>query len=135
MRFNFTEHKLQISLAGPGATKRAFLYFMGHNSTVADEIVGKYSKPSAGTYVGASVFGNRSVSVFGSRRTCNDYVIRTAIAGSRKMGAWRAMNITNYQGVNKQPSGKSCIMSLHEHYSNLYLKETELLQEIHRRRW
>jgi hypothetical protein len=118
---------------GPGATKRAFLNFMGVNSTNLDNIARKYSKPGPGHYVGVG-FGNHSVTVFCDKKMNQEYVIRTAVSGRRKMQGWKEMNITNYQGVSRQSNGKTCFKALHEHYSALAEAETEVLQEVYRRR-
>ncbi|CAB9515463.1 glycosyltransferase [Seminavis robusta] len=123
-------------ISGPGAMKRAFLNFMGLNGTNLDLVAGKYSKPSPGHYEGVG-FGNHSVTVFAHRRNNNDYVIRSAISGHRKMQGWRQMNITNYQAMNKQPNGKSCARLLHEkYYSHAASFDGEIMQEVYRRqRW
>ena len=121
--------------SGPGATKRAFLNFMGLNSTNIDDIAAKYSKPGPGHYLGVG-FGNHSVTVFCNRRQNQEYVIRTAVSGYNKMQGWKQMNITNYQGANKDPTGKTCVRLLHEHYSAQAEAESDILKQAYRRqRW
>ena len=120
---------------GPGATKRAFINFMGLDSSNLDELAAKYSKPGPGHYVGVG-FGNHSVTVACGRSQSNEYVIRTAVSGWRKTRGWSEMNITNYQAVGKEPNGKTCFKRLHEHYSAQAEAKTEVLQQAYRRqRW
>lgn len=116
---------------GPGTTKRSFLSFMGYVSG-NDEDYDKYAKPSEGHYVGV-VDGNRSVDVVGTRQTGGMWLKRSAIGGAAKKHGWKAMNITNYHEVNKEKSGRSCVMKLFDKYQQP--TEVEVLQELHRRRW
>lgn len=95
--------------------KRAFLNFMGLNGTNLDLVAGKYSKPPKGHYEGVG-FGNHSVSVVASRHENGAYVIRSAVAGRKKMQGWTRMNITNYQATNKEASGKTCHRLLYDNY-------------------
>lgn len=109
-------------VTGPGVTKRAFLHFMGINISNGNEIGGKYSRPNAGHYIGT--FGNnRSVTVVGSGRTCQEYVVRGAIRGIQKTEGWQQMNITEYQGGPKQPNGKTCFRAIQEYYMSQGLLE------------
>ena len=114
-----------------GATKRAFLAFMGIDSRSKEHDVNFYSKPPAGIYTGM-VHGNRTVTVEGSRSTSGQWVARSAIGGGVKRDGFQKMNITNYQAVNKQPSGKSCIMQLHDFYAQ---QQHDPIQILRRRRW
>ena len=100
---------------GPGATKRAFLRFMGvtKNSDMAD--VAKYSKPSAGLYQGVAT-PDWTVNVEGSRQTGNWWLLRSAVSGPAKAEGWKQMNMTHYQAL-KRPTGKSCLTRLHEKYN------------------
>ena len=118
---------------GSGATKRAFLYFMGVNSRPKEEDINLYSKPPKGTYHGITK-GNRTVTVEGSRRTSGKWVGRSAIKGDVKKDGWNKMNITHYQTVKKKPSNKSCFMQLHDLY-NPRVKEREMLETLRHRRW
>ena len=116
---------------GPGSTKRAFLRFMGGTSKSPDAFNNKYGYPEAGTYVGK--FGkDRSVTVVGSRRTGNNWVFRSAL-GRQKGKAWELMNITDYQQVNKQRSGLTCLMKLHEWHAEQRQKFVD--EQLHRWRW
>jgi len=107
---------------------------MGMDSTSNQKDIDFYSKPPAGTYhsLDNKLHGNRTVTVVGSRRTNNQWVQRSAIGGDAKREGWQRMNITSYQGLNKKPSGKSCLVQLHNHY---WEQERDIQETLYRRRW
>ena len=115
-------------VTGPGATKRAFLKFMAHDGS--PEMYKKYAKPKAGHYVGA-VDGNRSVDVYGTTSTNNDWCVRSAIHGRNKVQGFKAMNISGYQQLNKVENNQTCVMKLFDKY----VTQQQVLEELHRRRW
>lgn len=110
---------------GPGATKRAFLRFMNINSWSSDEDKARYSKPVKGVYRGVAT-PDWTVTVEGSRSTGHLWLQRDALGGPTKVEGWKLMNITNYQDLNKAPTGKSCQTLLYEKYKpgNAYSEET-----------
>ena len=121
--------KIYIPFAtGPGATKRAFLRFMGMNSKSPKWFLEKYGYPDAGTYIGK--FGqNRSVTVVGTRQTGGNWLKRSAL-GRHKRKTWQMMNVTDYQTVNKQKSGQTCLMQLHDWHAE---QRQKFVQETLRR--
>jgi hypothetical protein len=114
---------------GPGTTKRAFLFFMGIDarSGATEEQIKKYSKPTKGHYVG---WGNRTITVEGSRQTGGQWVQRSAINGRQKKEGWKSMNISNYQELNKKQTGRSCVLQLHD----LYASQQHMEKVLHMRR-
>ncbi|KAL3904147.1 MAG: hypothetical protein SGARI_005051, partial [Bacillariaceae sp.] len=100
-------------MTGPGTTKRAFLSFMSWDGT--DAMYSKYAKPKAGHYIGA-VDGNRSVDVYGTTSNNNDWCIRSAINGRKKVQGFKAMNISGYQELNKVENNQTCVMKLFDKY-------------------
>lgn len=123
------------STTGPGATKRAFIHFMGLNNTNLELLAARYSKPRKGHYEGVG-WGNHSVTVACNGAENMEYVIRTAVYGTTKNVGMQQMGIVNYQGVRRASNGKTCVRAIHEHYNKLAQAETQSLQEAYRRqRW
>ena len=119
---------------GPGSIKRAMLYFMGYNSSWTAEMANQYAYPVKGLYVG-KVLGNRTVTIEGSRQTSQAWVARNGVRGRDKNQGFKMMNITNYQEVNKESSGKSCIRQLLDHYTMPAEREKQIQEALHHRRW
>ena len=122
------------AITGPGTTKRAFLFFMGidERTGATEEQVKYYSKPVKGLYQG---WGNRTVTVEGTRSTSNNWCKRSAIGGNAKKKGWKQMNITHYQILNKEASGKSCFLQLHDMYMEQQQQQQQIDQVLRTRRW
>lgn len=120
------------STTGPGATKRAFLRFMGVNKQTDVNDVAKYSKPSAGLYRGVAT-PDWTVTVEGSRSTGGQWLMRSIIGGPVKNEGWLAMNMSHYHLVER-PTGKSCITRLHDKYNPTKIYNGETANQLNRRR-
>jgi len=101
-------------VTGPGSIKRSMIQFGGRNKSWTEEMMNRYAYPTEGLLHG---IGNRTVTIAGSRATCNNWVVRGFVRGPSKSSGFEQMNITNYQSVNKMENGLSCIRLLHDKYS------------------
>ena len=121
------------AVTGPGSIKRSMLQFMGHNSSWTNEMINTYAYPTKGVYVG-KVHGNRSVTIEGSSSSSHHWVNRGGVRGQEKSDGWRLMNVTNYQEVNKEPTGRSCIQHLLDRYNSEQAKQ-QVQDTLRYRRW
>jgi hypothetical protein len=92
-------------VTGPGALKNAFIIFMEAQGTGMD------GKVKAGFYQGV---GNRSVTVVGSRRRSNRYIIRQSILPKDKKAGYEAMGMKHFSKTKNEQQNTSCFIYLYD---------------------
>jgi hypothetical protein len=105
---------------GPGTTKNAMILFMRARGES-----GMYQKTPAGHYVGLH---NRSVTVVGTRRTGNQWVVRAAVSGRDKSTGYAQMGMKHFsqsQGLPQAFVNESC----HAHLYYMSAKDYALHED------